>query len=125
MLRELRDVRQIPGESRRRWFVSDYFNLVVWYDDDDARVSGFHLHYDRGRDERVFVWDAEGHRGALRHCEVDDGLQAGGMKMTPVFTRARAADPRAVAERFERESPEIERPLVELVLEKLGGGVER
>ena len=45
MLRELRDVRQVPGESRRRWFASDYFNLIVWYDDDDepARVSGFHL----------------------------------------------------------------------------------
>ena len=125
MLREVPNLPQIPGESRRRWFFSEYFNLIVWYEMPDA-VSGFHLHYDLGRNERVFMWDAGHHPGSngerLQHCEVDDGDRPGRMKMTPMISRAVPGDPLSVAERFERESGGIGKPLAGLVLEKLRKG---
>jgi hypothetical protein len=119
MLQEISDVVQVPGERRRRWFASDYFDFIVWLDDADARVVGFHLHYDRGRNERVFIWD-EGRR--LRHHDVDEGTVAGRIKMTALITsRSTDADPGRVAARFEREGAEIEPSLRDLVLGKLRG----
>jgi hypothetical protein len=120
MLCEIPDLIQIPGERRRRWFASDYFDLIVWFDDGDgadARAVGFHLHYDRGRDERVFMWD-EGR--PLRHHDVDDGTRGGRMKMTALVTSVSVGgDAGAVAARFEREAAGIEPALAALVLEQL------
>ena len=119
MLREIAELHQIPGERRRRWFVSDYFDLIVWLHDADAHVVGFHLHYDRGRNERVFMWD-EGR--TLQHHDVDDGTVVGGIKMTALITsRSADADPGRVAARFEKESATIEPSLRALVLRKLRG----
>ena len=44
-LREIVDVRQVPGEPKRRWFSSDDIDLIVWLDDSGAPVS-FQLCYD-------------------------------------------------------------------------------
>jgi hypothetical protein len=121
MLREVQDVRQIPGEQPRRWFASDYFDLIVWTGD-GGRVSAFDLHYDLRRDERVFMWRAGsggGSGGRLRHHAVDDGTRGGRMAMTPLVTHALDADPGPVADRFERESRRIDPRLAAHVLQIL------
>ncbi len=58
MLRELADVRQIPGEPRRRWFADDYFDLIVWFDK-RGQIIGFQLCYDLPRDEHALTWHEE------------------------------------------------------------------
>jgi hypothetical protein len=68
-LRELPEVRQVPGEPRRRWFNSPELDLIVWLDDDD-RPSGFQLCYAKRRGERALTWRAG--RG-YDHAAVDDG----------------------------------------------------
>ena len=120
MLREIPELTQVPGERRRRWFASDYFDLIVWFDDDeDQRVVGFHLHYDRGRNERVFMWDES---RPLRHHDVDDGW-AGRVKMTSLITSlSPGGDAGAVAARFERECAGVDPPLSALVLQQLRAG---
>lgn len=120
MLREITDLAQVAGERRRRWFASDYFDLIVWLADEDGHVVGFHLHYDRTRNERVFIWD-EGR--PLRHYDVDDGTRGGRMKMTSLITSLSpgGGDAAAVATRFERESGELDPHLSALVLEQLRG----
>ena len=121
MLRELPDVRQIPGEDRRRWFASDYFDLIVWTGDDGS-VSAFDLHYDLRRNERVFMWRAGSGGtagGRLRHHAVDDGVRAGRMAMTPLVTYALDADPGPVADRFERDSRRIDARFAAHVLQTL------
>ena len=122
MLRELPDVRQIPGEDGRRWFASDFFDLIVWTGHDGS-VSAFDLHYDLRRNERVFMWRAAGGAGStgsrLRHHAVDDGVRAGRMAMTPLVTYALDADPGPVADRFERESRRIDATFAAHVLQKL------
>jgi hypothetical protein len=45
MLKEVRDVRQVPGDARRRVFFAEDLDLTVWFDRDDA-VMGFELCYD-------------------------------------------------------------------------------
>jgi len=30
MLCEIKNVKQYDGEPQRRWFVDDYFDLIVW-----------------------------------------------------------------------------------------------
>ena len=114
-LRELRHVRQIPGELRRRWFASDYFDLIAWFHD-DGQLAGFHLHYDKFRDEKVFMWEVG---GALRHQSVDDGDNPGRMKMTPLIGRAIEADVQPIADRFAAESAEMDASLAARVLARL------
>jgi hypothetical protein len=79
---EIPRVRQIPGELRRRWFRSDDFDLIVWYDDRDAPAA-FQLCYDKAGSEQALTWNPE--MGFL-HMSVDDGeAQAGGYKATPLL----------------------------------------
>ncbi|MES2693667.1 MAG: hypothetical protein V4773_09350, partial [Verrucomicrobiota bacterium] len=69
MLREIKNVRQEPGEGRRRWFESDGLELVVWLDA-RGRMTGFQLCYDSGRHEHALTW-REG--GGFSHDRVDPG----------------------------------------------------
>jgi hypothetical protein len=82
MLKEVRDVRQVPGEARRRIFFSDDLDLTVWFDDDDA-ILGFELCYDKGKNERAVRWKRlEG----FLHQKVDDGEnRPGRYKSTPIL----------------------------------------
>jgi hypothetical protein len=81
-LTEIPDVRQIPGEPRRRWFTADTLDLIVWCDDTGA-PTGFQLAYDKPRSEHALTWTRE---GGLAHTAVDDG-DAGALapKATPVL----------------------------------------
>lgn len=78
-LRELHDVRQIPGEPRRRWFFCHDLDLVVWQQADGA-ISGFQLAYDKQRREHSLSWDCQ--RG-FTHYRVDDGEPRAGVNATP------------------------------------------
>ena len=42
MLKEYTHVRQIQGESKRRWFSDRYFDLIVWFGEQDE-IVGFQL----------------------------------------------------------------------------------
>ena len=71
-LTEIRQVRQVPGESRRRWFTSDDLDLIVW-SDGEAPPWGFQLCYDkRKRAERAVTW-REG--SGFAHSVVNDGAK--------------------------------------------------
>ncbi|MDQ1522732.1 MAG: hypothetical protein QOE47_656 [Pyrinomonadaceae bacterium] len=46
MLREIRNVKQIPGQGARRWFSDERLDLFVWYDAAE-RILGFQLCFDK------------------------------------------------------------------------------
>jgi hypothetical protein len=50
MLREIRNITQIPGQGPRRWFNDENLDLFVWYDA-GGRIFGFQLCFDK--DTRV------------------------------------------------------------------------
>lgn len=79
MLRELQNVRQVPGEPRRRWFFCHDVDLVVWHDESGA-ISGFQLAYDKSWNEHSIAWHKE--RG-YSHYVVDDGEPMAGVNDTP------------------------------------------
>ena len=112
---EIRDVRQVPGEGRRRWFTDPRFDLIVWYEND--QVSGFQLCYGKPNDERALTW----YRPArYTHMRVDDGEVTFGTKGTPVLVPDGAFDHDGVAREFAAASAGIDRGVAALVLRELG-----
>ena len=69
MLRELENIKQVVGDPRRRWFTDDYFDIIVFYDQDDKPL-GFHLCYCKNENERILVWKKN---AGYQHGSVDAG----------------------------------------------------
>ncbi|MBL8993039.1 MAG: hypothetical protein JNM63_06830, partial [Spirochaetia bacterium] len=47
LFREIRDVFQPPGDLPRRWFTNEYFDLILWFENEDRKtLFGFQLCYD-------------------------------------------------------------------------------
>ena len=73
MLQELKNVRQVKGEGRRRWFIDDEIELILWYDH-DKRLEGFQICYDRLSGTRTVTWKrTAGNGGSTRSVLVSDG----------------------------------------------------
>ncbi len=115
MLRELRDIAQIKGEPRRRWFTDDFFDLIVWFDSHDE-ISGFQLCYNKDRDERALTWKRP---SFYTHHRVDDGEAKPTRKATPILLADGMFDYNKIAETFKKESGALERAISNFVYEKL------
>src|SRR5690242_6752512 len=82
MLMEFQNVRQVPGEPRRRWFTSEDVDLVVWCDESGCAIA-FQLCYDKARSERALTWKPD---CGFSHRAVDDGEGSRGKyKATPIL----------------------------------------
>jgi hypothetical protein len=103
LLRELADIRQVPGEPRRRWFSSPDLDLIVWLDDTDTML-GFQLCYDKSRGERALTWRAD--RG-YEHAAVDDGEARPSHKETPILVANGHLNRERVADLFREASVSI------------------
>jgi hypothetical protein len=114
MLVEVTDVQQVPGDPRRRWFMDEYFDLIVWYAGES--ISGFQLCYDKTIKERALTW--HGVKG-FSHERIDDGEIPGRYKMTPVLVPDGQFDSEQIASRFRRESSAIDPGVARFVLEVL------
>ncbi len=115
MLVEIHNTRQIDGEGFRRWFTDDYFDLIVWYDEQQA-LLGFQLCYDKEGRERAVTWTRE--RG-FQHSRIDAGEVTGRAKMTPIVVADGAFNRDPIAERFHAESSEIDRAVAAFVYDTL------
>lgn len=69
MLQEIDNVRRNPGEPPRRWFLDEYFDLLIWMGETDEPIA-FQLCYDRNGAPHALSWDPE---AGARHYRVDDG----------------------------------------------------
>jgi hypothetical protein len=121
MLREISDVRQIPGDPRRRWFSDDAFDLIVW-ESRAGGIAGFQLCYDNGGDQRALTWAPE---AGLRHCAVDTGeSRPGKPKSVPILVcdvdktgpPCGGGPPAAVVDRFRRASRGLDPVLARVIL---------
>lgn len=112
LLREIRFVRQIEGERRRRWFTSDTMDLIVWIDETWAPVA-FQLCYDKGKNERALTFSAE---GKVSHERVDDGeSDRQPLKSTPVLVAGGYFDPIRVRRLFDEASQNLPKPVLAFV----------
>lgn len=115
MLLEIRNVEQVPGEPRRRWFFSHEQDLVVWFSENGEPV-GFQLSYGKYRNERAIRWKAE--RGFTHH-RVDDGEGGPLRSDAPLLMEDGAFDASGVLRRFRQLSAEMPRAIVDFVIARL------
>ena len=114
MLVELKNVRQIKGEGRRRWFRDESFDLIVWYTGDE--MVGFQLCYKKNNREHALTWRAD---GGYSHNRIDDGERVFVSKMTPILVADGAFDRESVSQRFLAAARNLEPELAAFIHEKL------
>lgn len=116
LLREIRNVRQIAGEPRRRWFGCEDLDLIVWYDE-SGELSSFQLCYDKLRSERALTWEPA---AGLQHMAVDDGEGPGlRHKASPILVEDGYFDAKRIGERFAQAAAGLPAEIVEFVAAKL------
>ncbi len=116
MLYEILNVRQIEGEPFRRWFMDEYFDLIVWLDDRNE-ISGFQLCYDRLKNQHALTWQRE---SGYQHSRVDDGEgRPGKYKATPILISDGFFPKDEIARRFCQVSRNLEKKVADLVYEKI------
>lgn len=115
MLKEYAGVSQHAGESFRRLFWDDYFQLYVWFDS-EQRIVGFELSYDLANDCRAFRWKPD--RG-VEHYRVDDGEGRAIRKGVPILHADDTCVDHRIATEFTERSGGIALEITALVGEKL------
>jgi hypothetical protein len=117
LLREIRDVRQVAGELRRRWFTSETMDLIVWIDEAEEPRQ-LQLCYDKGRRraERAFSWRQS---SGFTHTAVDDGEYAGRYKATPLMVSEGGFNNERVEKLFREHSPNLPADIIEFVVRKI------
>lgn len=115
MLSEIKDVRQIKDEGFRRWFTDSYFDLILWYEEQNE-ISGFQLCYDKNGNERALTWRKD---QGFSHEKIDDGDVVPGPKRTPILVPDGKFEKNEIAEKFESESRNIDLKISEFVYGKL------
>jgi len=107
MLHELRKVHRFTAAGIRRRFRDPYFDLIVWYD--DGSLVGYQLCYGRQGREHAFTWWKD---HDSRH---DLPGKPPGIATDGDFPSSK------VAERFLRESAQIDPEVALLVFETVIG----
>ncbi len=71
MLIEVKDVRQIPNEGLRRWFMDKDMDLILWYNKKTDKLIGFQISYDKRSVQRTVTWKSadEGKTGSALTCD--------------------------------------------------------
>ena len=117
-MKERLNVRQIPGEARRRWFSSDDFDLIVWFSDEQSCI-GFELCYDKRGRERSISWRSG---GSFSHMAVDDGeSRPGRYKSSPILIPDGIFDAKRIHEDFWQVSHSLPQDIAGYVLQTLAG----
>jgi len=115
MLLEVKNIQQVPGEPRRRWFFSHEQDLFVWFGD-DGRPVAFQLSYGKYRDEHAIRWKAG--RG-FTHYSVDDGESGAVTSDAPLLMADGPFAASRVATRFRALAAELPRDVVDFVIARL------
>jgi hypothetical protein len=114
MLREIRDVKQIPGEPKRRWFSDENFDLIVWFEPED-QIIGFQLCYDKGSEQKALTWLKD---DGYQHSRIDGGDNPGKMKASPVLEANGHFDGEGIGRRFVENKGDVPEKIAVCVYRK-------
>jgi hypothetical protein len=113
-LSENRSVRQRPEEGFRRWFLNEFFDIIVWYESSKGEPTGFQLCYNRNIDERAFTWQ----RGKQSSHYVSSGSDE--PRVPSIATAILHGDagpvPEDVLSRLEADQGELDADLLDAIL---------
>jgi hypothetical protein len=115
MLREIRNVKEIPGQGPRRWFNDEHFDLFVWYDG-GGRILGFQLCFDKDtRVERALTFTEEGGYTLDQVAGENSVCDLGSPVLAPTGEFSR----RQLIAQLDERGAALERSLYEYLREKL------
>ncbi|KIM12224.1 MAG: hypothetical protein KU38_04855 [Sulfurovum sp. FS08-3] len=104
-----------PKEPNRLWYSSDYFDLIVWKNQESS-VEAFGLYYDTKKRERVLTW----RRGqGFSHAQIDSGEQNPTFNRSPLLVPDGVFDKAKILDRFQYESQTIDSDIREFIIQKL------
>ena len=114
-MRQINHVSQIPGEPRKSWYTDDFFDLFVWFDEQD-RIVSFQLSYGKPADEKMISWNK---RSGITHARVEDGeQQSGRQKAAPILVRDGPVA-NTLSDNFRSASSAIDPQVASFIIEKL------
>ncbi|HEX8459286.1 MAG TPA: hypothetical protein VF656_18485 [Pyrinomonadaceae bacterium] len=115
MLREIRNVKGIPGQGVRRWFNDEHLDLFVWYDA-AGRILGFQLCFDKHTHaERALTFtETEGY--TLDQVTAETSVCDLG---SPILLRAGEVCRRQLLAQLGERGAFLERPLYDYLVAKL------
>lgn len=116
MLIETKDVKQSKEDVQHRWFSDDYFDLILWQNQ-NKDILRFELCYDKNKNEHAYVWNQQ---SGYTHLKVDDGEGVlGRYKMSPIFIADGYFDRENIAAKFLEAGKNIDGNIAKFVYEKL------
>ncbi|MCK5075468.1 MAG: hypothetical protein KAR38_03780 [Calditrichia bacterium] len=115
MLKEIQNIKQDSDPLIKRWFNDDYFDLIIW-EDEDKKIVTFQLCYDKNKNEHAFHW-VKGKE--MTHHRVDDGDRAGAIKGTPILFPNGKFDSLKILKQFIDSSVEIEKKVSKFIVKKI------
>lgn len=116
MLYEIQNVKQNEGEPKRRWFIDEYFDLVVWLDKEDE-VEGFQLCYDKSKNQHALTWHRE---SGYMHNRVDEGDDKPGKpKGIPILVADGNFAYDKIAEMFKGESVNLDQRVAMIIHDRI------
>jgi len=116
MLKELKKVRQNPGEHERRCFIDETFELTVWFSSNNDPV-GFQLCYPLETEKKALTWHED---TGYSHDTVDEGEDRPGRhKMTPILVADGVFDKQTIGSLLKDACLELDSTLADFVIEKI------
>jgi hypothetical protein len=114
MLREF-PVTQPNDVVRRRWWVDDDLDLIVWLAGDSS-LLGFRLCYDKLNDERALTWTVD---DGYSHHRVDTGESNPTKNRAPILVEDGSVNGERLRSRFVDRSSEMDPRVRGMVIERL------
>jgi hypothetical protein len=117
MLTENKTVRQRPEEGYRRWFVSSYFDIIIWYVSKGGKLKGFQVCYSKNHDEKAFTWEEN---SVSSHFVTDSFTERGMSGMaTSILHGDAGLIPDEMIQHLTDEQGDLDQDLYELILDKI------
>lgn len=109
-------LQEFPRQPQgRRWFGDDYFDLIVWLDQ-QGEIAGFQLCYDVAGDEHALTWHE---KTGFGHQRVDDGDLKRPFKAAPILVADGPCDSAAILRLFQERSSSMDEQVARFVLGKI------
>ncbi len=118
---EIKNAKKYDNGVRIKWFSNQYFDLIVWFDDNDNIIS-FQLTYDKFQNPYAITWR---HSRGFLHEKVDDGETGVRRKKTPILLPDGFFPHQEIAEKFKIESTDIDSVIKNFVFDKISNFGEK
>ena len=114
---ENKNVRQREEEGFRRWFLNDFFDVIIWYDKPRGSMKGFQVCYSKNRNEKAFTWSER--MASSRYVSDDEDGRPRPSNMTAILSGDAGTIPEKVIGRLMKESGELDKNLLHTIVTRI------